>query len=103
MKLPAFKEWYVNQGESTPEATEAIFDPKAAKAAVTPEEQIESAFQAVQSALRTDLLERIGQNSPSFFEQLIVDLLVAMDCGGSRKSTAAQLTGQAGERYRRHH
>jgi restriction system protein len=30
------------------------------------------------SALRADLLERIAQNSPAFFEQLIVDLLVAM-------------------------
>ena len=83
----------MNQGETAPEAAEAIFDPKAAKAAnVTPEEQIESAYQAVQSAL-----ERIGQNSPLFFEQLIVDLLIAMDYGGSRKSAASQLTGQAGD------
>lgn len=97
MKLAPFKEWYVNQGETAPEAAEAIFDPKAAKAAtVTPEEQIESAYHAVQSALRTDLLERIGQNSPSFFEQLIVELLVA-DYGGSRKSAASQLTGQTGD------
>ncbi len=98
MKLPTFKDWYVNQGEAAPEAGEAIFDPKTTKVVnVTPEEQIESAYQAVQSALRTDLLERIGQNSPSFFEQLIVDLLIAMDYGGSRKSTASQLTGQAGD------
>jgi restriction system protein len=98
MKLPAFKDWYVNQGEAGPEGAEALVDPKAAKAAnVTPEEQIESAYQAVQSALRSDLLERISQNSPSFFEQLIVDLLIAMDYGGSRKSTASQLTGHAGD------
>jgi restriction system protein len=98
MKLPLFKDWYVNQGGAAPEAVEAIFDPKSAKtASITPEEQIESAYQAVQSALRTDLLERIGQNSPSFFEQLIVDVLIAMDYGGSRKSAAAQLTGQTGD------
>lgn len=94
MKLPAFKDWYVNQGANG----EAIVDAKAEKVAnVTPEEQIESAYQALQSALRSDLLERIGQNSPSFFEQLIVDLLIAMDYGGSRKSTASQLTGQSGD------
>jgi restriction system protein len=98
MRLPLFKDWYVNQGATAPEANEAIFDPKTVKAAdVTPEEQIESAYQAVQSALRTDLLERIGQNSPSFFEQLIVDVLIAMDYGGSRKNAAAQLTGQTGD------
>jgi restriction system protein len=48
------------------------------------------------SALRTDLLERIGQNSPSFFEQLIVDLLVGMGYGGSCKNAASQL-GQSGD------
>jgi restriction system protein len=97
MKLPLFKDWYVNQSATAPEANETIFDPKTVKAAdVTPEEQIESAYQAVH-ALRTDLLERIGQNSPSFFEQLIVDVLIAMDYGGSRKSAAAQLTGQTGD------
>lgn len=46
--------------------------------------------------MRTDLLERIGQNTPSFFEQLIVDLLVAMGYGGSRKNAASQL-GQSGD------
>jgi restriction system protein len=98
MKLPVFKDWYVNQGEASPESTETIFDPQSAKGPnVTPEEQIESAYQAVQAALRTDLLERIGQNSPSFFERLIVDLLIAMDYGGSRKSAASQLTGQTGD------
>jgi restriction system protein len=52
MKLPSFKDWYVNQAETAPEAAEAIFDPKAAKVAnITPEEQIEGAFRAVQSAL----------------------------------------------------
>jgi hypothetical protein len=63
---------------------------------VTPEEQIETAYQAVQSVLRADLLDRIAQNSPSFFEQLIVDLLVAMGYGGSRKDAASQL-GKSGD------
>lgn len=62
----------------------------------TPEEQIEAAYQAVLSALRADLLDRIGQNSPAFFEQLIVDLLVAMGYGGSHKNAAEQL-GRSGD------
>jgi hypothetical protein len=48
------------------------------------------------SALRADLLERIAQNSPAFFEQMIVDLLVAMRYGGSHKNAAAQL-GRSGD------
>jgi restriction system protein len=50
----------------------------------------------VQSALRAELLERIVQNSPAFFEQLIVDLLIAMGYGGSHKNAAAQL-GRSGD------
>lgn len=45
----------------------------------TPEERIEAAYRELHSTLRRELLERIAQNTPAFFEQLIVDLLVAMD------------------------
>src|SRR5690606_29256044 len=64
--------------------------------ATTPEEQIEAAYQAVLTALRADLLDRISQNSPAFFEGLIVDLLVAMGYGGSHKNAAEQL-GRSGD------
>jgi restriction system protein len=63
---------------------------------VTPEEQIETAYVALQSALRSELLQRILQNSPSFFEQVIVDLLVGMGYGGSHRNAAEQL-GRAGD------
>lgn len=62
----------------------------------TPEEQIETAHAALQTALRGDLLARILQNSPGFFEQVIVDLLVAMGYGGSHRNAAAQL-GRSGD------
>ncbi|MGY2210410.1 hypothetical protein [Pseudomonas pergaminensis] len=42
----------------------------------------------VQSALRAELLERIIENNPAFFEQLIVDLLMAMRYGASHKNAA---------------
>lgn len=62
----------------------------------TPEEQIETAHVALQSALRTELLQRILQNSPAFFEQVIVNLLVAMGYGGSHRNAAEQL-GRSGD------
>jgi restriction system protein len=64
----------------------------------TPEEQIEHIHLSAQAALRTDLLDRILQNSPSFFEILIVELLVAMGYGGSHRAAARQLgrTGDGG-------
>jgi restriction system protein len=48
------------------------------------------------SSLRTELLQRILQNSPGFFEQVIVDLLVAMGYGGSHRIAAKQL-GRSGD------
>lgn len=95
LREPSFREFYKGGTESEAGETGTERLPTDA-GATTPEEQIESAFQAVQSALRADLLERIGQNSPAFFEQLIVDLLVAMGYGGSHKNAAAQL-GRSGD------
>ncbi|WP_095202896.1 restriction endonuclease [Mesorhizobium carmichaelinearum] len=96
MRNPAFREFYkadrMGSDPVSPDATTTHAEP----AAATPEEQIEAAFQSVQSALRNELLERIVQNSPAFFEQLIVDLLVAMGYGGSHKNAAAQL-GRSGD------
>lgn len=63
---------------------------------VTPEEQIETAYIALQSALRSELLQRTLQNTPGFFEQVIVDLLVAMGYGGSHRNAAEQL-GRSGD------
>ena len=43
--------------------------------------------------MRTDLLARILDNSPSFFEGVIVELLVAMGYGGNRHNAAQRLGG----------
>lgn len=97
MREPTFREFYKNEA-GTNEASGTIHDASPDIAEATPEEQIETAYQSVNAALRADLLERTIQNSPAFFEQLIVDLLVAMGYGGSHKNAAAQLgrTGDGG-------
>jgi restriction system protein len=100
MKSSSFREFYKSETPPAPDSAEVGFDEKAPKPnAVTPEEQIETAYQTVQSALRADLLDRIAQNSPSFFEQLIVRLLFAMGYGGSHKKAAEQL-GRTGDEGR---
>lgn len=88
-----FSEFYRGQ-KTTDDDAPATIVPSADTG--TPEEQIEAAYQAVQSALRAELLERIVQNSPAFFEQLIVDLLIAMGYGGSHRNAATQL-GRSGD------
>lgn len=98
MREPTFREFYRNQGASSEAAIGELQTDisNLSKASLTPEEQIETAYQSLHSALRVDLLERVIQNSPAFFEQLIVGLLVAMGYGGSHRNAAAQL-GRSGD------
>ncbi len=62
----------------------------------TPQELLENSYQLLQRQLAQELLERIGKCSPAFFERLVVDLLVAMGYGGSRKD-AGQAIGKSGD------
>ena len=61
--------------------------------ASTPEEQIASASTLLDTSLRESLLERVLEGSPTFFEKVIVDLLLAMGYGGSRADAGQQLGG----------
>jgi restriction system protein len=62
----------------------------------TPEEQIETSYTALTSALQSDVLERVREMPPAFFERLIVDLLIAMGYGGGR-AEMGQAIGRAGD------
>ena len=93
LNVPSFREFYEADTPTPSKDTEETVQPTQTR---TPDEDIDAAHQKLSSALRADLLERIAQNTPDFFEQLIVDLLVAMGCGGSHKSAATQL-GRSGD------
>ena len=97
MKIPPFAEFYSGQTKTSeaPPVTDngAVGSPVER---ITPEEQIEAAHVALQAALRDDLLQRILQNSPSFFERVIIDLLVGMGYGGTHQNAATQL-GRSGD------
>jgi restriction system protein len=104
LEFPSFKEFYHPPEQTSGPGLEVPPDePIVGTAAMqsspqaTPEEQIEAAYGAMQSALRADLLQRILANTPDFFEALIIELLVAMGYGGSRRSAAAQLVGRSGD------
>ena len=57
----------------------------------TPLEQIEEGFLKVKSELADDLLDSVKKASPRFFEKVVLELLLAMGYGGSRKE-AGQVT-----------
>lgn len=62
----------------------------------TPKEILERAYQTLRGSLAQELLERIRQASPSFFETLVVELLLKMGYGGSRQD-AGQAIGRSGD------
>lgn len=64
----------------------------------TPTESMAQAFSALNSALADELIEQIHALSPKFFEQLVVDLMLAMGYGGSQKdaSQATQYSNDSG-------
>ncbi|MDR2552764.1 MAG: restriction endonuclease [Treponema sp.] len=62
----------------------------------TPEELMESAFQNIKRTLADEILEKVRSIAPSFFEKLVVDLLVKMGYGGSIKD-AGKAVGKASD------
>jgi restriction system protein len=98
-QYPSFEEFYAGEqadGDQTAPTASMTPSVPASVPQSTPEEEIEKASVTIQAALRTDLLQRISQNSSEFFEELIIDLLVKMGYGGSRPDAAAQL-GKSGD------
>ena len=63
---------------------------------MTPEENLENSHQTLRSELGSEILTTIKSCSPDFFEQLIIDLLVIMGYGGSRKE-AGEVIGRSGD------
>jgi restriction system protein len=62
----------------------------------TPTEILEGSYQELRITLAHELLEKVKSCSPRFFENLVVELLVAMGYGGSRHD-AGQAVGQSGD------
>lgn len=54
----------------------------------TPDELIQSGYESIRRDLANELLETIKKNPPAFFENLVVDLLLKMGYGGSRREFA---------------
>lgn len=55
----------------------------------TPEERIQGAFAELRESVIADLLAQLSKVDPFRFEQIVLDLLVRMGYGGSRKEAAA--------------
>lgn len=93
-RYPAFIDFYGRTRAEQPDQASEVT--KAARSDITPEEQIDSAQVLLTTALQDDLLSRVVEQTPAFFERLIVELLVAMGYGGSHEDAARSL-GKVGD------
>lgn len=62
----------------------------------TPEESLEAAYQKIRKSLASELINKVVELSPAFFEKLVVELLVKMGYGGSIKD-AGKAMGKSGD------
>lgn len=62
----------------------------------TPEENLDKAYQKIRKALSSELLNKVIDLSPAFFERLVIELLVKMGYGGSIKD-AGKALGKSGD------
>jgi len=62
----------------------------------TPSEALETAYENLRDELADELLSKLKKTSPSFFERVVVELLVKMGYGGSR-ADAGKAIGKSGD------
>ena len=68
-----------------------------AESQLDPTEQIESGIARIHADLADDLLRRLHAQDPAFFEQAVLDLLMAMGYGGADgRATRTQLSNDGG-------
>jgi restriction system protein len=62
----------------------------------TADETLESAYQKMRDDLAAELLQRLKECTPAFFERLVLDVLVKMGYGGNRVD-ASRAVGRTGD------
>lgn len=62
-----------------------------------PEELLDTTYAALRRTVEADLLDHVLASSPEFFEQLVIELLVAMGYGGAEAGGAARHVGKSGD------
>jgi restriction system protein len=87
---------YVNFRETAREAAESPETVEEEAEDLTPEEALEIAYQKIREGLIDEILTAVQKSSPGFFEKLVVELLVNMGYGGSRRD-AARAVGRSGD------
>lgn len=86
LQYPEFAE-YAN-APSTPSASPNQSAPVYDITEITPTEQMDEAFKTINDDLAADLLQKVLEMSPTFFEKLVLDLLLNMGFGSRSRQMA---------------
>jgi len=95
-QFPEFRK-FRKLGEFAEETDEPQSPDLAEDSALTPDETIRSAHEQLEQELADELLVKIRAGTPTFFEKLVVRLLVGMGYGGSVTEISRALVGGAGD------
>ena len=87
---PGFQEFKSSKKDSS---DTQVAEPESSE---TPEDALASAYRKIRSNTEDELLETVKQASASYFEQIVIDVLVAMGYGGNRQD-AAKSVGKSGD------
>jgi len=90
-KFPEYQKFKTARREPEKESDKSV-----ANGHKTPQEALEDAYQEMRASLAQELLQKVMDGSPSFFERLVVELLVSMGYGGSIRD-AARAVGRSGD------
>ena len=94
-QFPEFIE-FKNRKKDKSEDNDVTESPVKQEENQTPEDSLAYAYSKLRSSLETEILSSVKEASPSFFERLVVDLLVKMGYGGNRKD-AGKALGKSGD------
>ena len=90
-KFPEFVEFLSGADVSEGTSISVSSKPEATSSHETPDEALQGAYQQLRRELASEVLEKLLQVSPEFFEKIVVELLVAMGYGGSRRDAGERL------------
>lgn len=89
-RFPEYMSWRKRSARRESTETPPLAEMEQTAPSQTPQELIETTLESLTADLRLALLDRVRTMSPTGFEGLIVDLLVAMGYGGGRAELAQQ-------------
>lgn len=100
-RFPAFQQWITASNSGRKNAEQGILkvseeEKEEAVVKQTPQESIDEAFRKLKDELAFEVLDTLKKVRASSFENIVVDLLLKMGYGGSRKE-AGRTIGKSGD------